>query len=318
MGEHLGDGRTATNLYSLAPGQFTAARDRAVRAARAAGHRDQAARLAALRRPTQPAWAVNQLTRHHPGQLAQLLDVGAAMRTAQAQPDPGALRELVGRRRRLMEELVHTAVQDAADAGERLGDAAVQAVEQTLAAALADPSAADQVAEGRLAAALSVPTALPDLGRPLAAVPDPPDAAPAAGGGTRPSGWQSAQATGKPVTAAPRTRASRSEAAAEQRAQAVAELEQRRRQLEGEAEAAERAAVRAEEDLAGAEERARDTQGEVERAHQVLDRARFAARRAEETRERAADRARGLREQAGRARAAADRVRGEAASRPGR
>ncbi|MCC9312232.1 hypothetical protein LN042_35105, partial [Kitasatospora sp. RB6PN24] len=94
----------AVRLYGLPPNRFIPERDRAVRAARAAGRREDATRLASLRRPTQAAWAVNQLARHHADQLARLLDLGAAMRSAQSRRDTEALRELAGQRHRLLEE----------------------------------------------------------------------------------------------------------------------------------------------------------------------------------------------------------------------
>ncbi|MCC9309578.1 hypothetical protein LN042_21290 [Kitasatospora sp. RB6PN24] len=295
MADHSdADDQVLDDLFRLVPGEFVPARDRAVRAARAEGRREEAAALAALRRPTQAAWAVNQLARNHTPDLAKLLETGARMRAAQARPDPEALRELLGQRRRLLAELVDAAVRDAAGAGERLGDAAMQAVEQTLAAAMADPDAAGRVAAGRLVAALSVPTALPDLGPLLAAVPDPPTPS-RAGGRQR-------------TTTASRTRRQPEHDTAENHRRLVAELEQRRDRLRGQAQAAQRASVKGERDLAGAQEQAERAQGRVEEAQAAVERARFAARRADEARQEAADRLEELRGRAAELQAAAERA----------
>ena len=53
----------ADELYTLRPDGFAAARDDAVKQARAAGHADLARDLGKLRRPTQSAWIVNLLVR---------------------------------------------------------------------------------------------------------------------------------------------------------------------------------------------------------------------------------------------------------------
>ena len=67
-------------LYDLVPGDFVAARDAAAKAARADGDRDTAAQIAALRRPTVVGWLANQLARRREEEMAQFLDLGAALR----------------------------------------------------------------------------------------------------------------------------------------------------------------------------------------------------------------------------------------------
>ena len=84
-------------LYRLPLAEFVAARDRLARQLRAAGDREAARRVAALRRPSVSAWAANQLAQAAPHAMAELLEVGAAL--AQAQQDalagrPGAARRL--------------------------------------------------------------------------------------------------------------------------------------------------------------------------------------------------------------------------------
>jgi hypothetical protein len=84
-------------LYQLPLEQFVATRDQLARRLRAAGDRDRARQVAALRRPPVSAWAANQLAHAAPNALAELLEVGAALRQAQQDAlagQPGAARQL--------------------------------------------------------------------------------------------------------------------------------------------------------------------------------------------------------------------------------
>src|SRR5262249_7708328 len=107
-------------------------------------------RLTALRRPTVPAWAVNALVRD--GAVGPLLDLGERMREAwSAGGDLGALES---ERNTLVDDLVPRARELARDPGRPLRDALAGPGEETLRAAIADPSAAGAVREGRLVQAL--------------------------------------------------------------------------------------------------------------------------------------------------------------------
>jgi hypothetical protein len=84
-------------LYQLPLEQFVATRDQLARRLRAAGDRTTARQVAALRRPPVSAWATNQLAHAAPNALAELLEVGAALRQAQQDAlagQPGAARQL--------------------------------------------------------------------------------------------------------------------------------------------------------------------------------------------------------------------------------
>ncbi|MFC7721708.1 hypothetical protein [Nonomuraea recticatena] len=133
----------ADRLYGLDVSDFIAAREAEARAAKQAGRGDLARQVAALRKPTVAAWAVNQLSRRHPDELAELLDLGEELRAAWAAQDADALAELTARRARLSQRLVRLAPSSGAE------------VEQTLDAATVDADAADQVRQGRLARPLS-------------------------------------------------------------------------------------------------------------------------------------------------------------------
>jgi hypothetical protein len=84
-------------LYQLPLEQFVATRDQLARRLRAAGDRATARQVAALRRPPVSAWATNQLAHAAPNSVAELLEVGAALRQAQQDAltgQPSAARQL--------------------------------------------------------------------------------------------------------------------------------------------------------------------------------------------------------------------------------
>ena len=84
-------------LYRLPLAEFVAGRDQLARQLRAAGDREAARRVAALRRPSISAWAANQLAQAAPHAMAELLEVGADLRQAQQDAlagQPGAARRL--------------------------------------------------------------------------------------------------------------------------------------------------------------------------------------------------------------------------------
>src|SRR6266849_393636 len=132
----------AGELYALSPGDFTAARDERVAQARAAGDRDLARAIGALRRPVVSAWLVNQLAREAGDQVADLVALGEALRQAQQDLDGDRVRELSVQRRRLVAALLAVAKRLAARDGRPAGLQVEREVEATLQAALADTGAA--------------------------------------------------------------------------------------------------------------------------------------------------------------------------------
>lgn len=140
----------ADQLYALLPGEFVAARDEAVRAARSEGDRDTATQVAALRKPTTTAWLVNLLVRDDPALADSLRELGQGLRAAEASLAGAELTALDRQRRQLVAGLVRTARTLARDAGQRVTQAGADEVGQTLLAALADAEAADEVLSGRL------------------------------------------------------------------------------------------------------------------------------------------------------------------------
>jgi len=143
-------------LYTAPPDGFVAARDELVAEAKAAGQTDRAKQLGKLRKPTVAAWVVNLLAIRRPELVDQLVELSAALRSAQRQLKGDALRELTKQRREAVGALVKEAVGLATKADPRnRGKLPVAEVEATLTAAVSDAEVAEQVRSGRLVRAAS-------------------------------------------------------------------------------------------------------------------------------------------------------------------
>jgi hypothetical protein len=181
----------AAELYALAPGAFTAARNERAKLLRREGQRELAQQVARLAKPTVSAWAVNALAGRGAEALARVVALGAQLREAQEGLDAARLRSLAKERARLLAEAVAAARGAADESGIAVSDAAAAEIEQTLRAAMADAQASAAIRSGLLlhalegngldpvdlAGAVAVPEAL-DRPTPAADVPR------AAGGGS--------------------------------------------------------------------------------------------------------------------------------------
>lgn len=149
------------DLYALDPGEFTAARDALAKRLKAEGDKAAAAEVKALRRPTQAAWAVNQVVRRHPDLVDAVVEAGRALVAAQETLLGGGgrddLRSAMAARR--------DAVAAATRAGVALaGEAHRDAIHATFDAAATDDEAAEAVRGGRLAKELDPPSSFALLG----------------------------------------------------------------------------------------------------------------------------------------------------------
>jgi hypothetical protein len=144
----------AEELYGLPAAEFTAARDRMAVERRRAGETAVAAAIKKLRRPMASAWSVNQLARVDSERVAELLDIGEEMRTAQARLDGEQLRRLSQDGQRIIAELGRHARRIAGEADQPLSEEGGREVDETLRAALADPEAGEAVRSGCLVRAL--------------------------------------------------------------------------------------------------------------------------------------------------------------------
>lgn len=146
----------ADELYNADRDDFTALREQRAAEAREAGDKELATRIHRLRKPTSAAWLVNRLARHRPDEVAQLADLGEALRQAHS--------ELAGDRLRTLSRQRHRLVRSLAEQASEVGDVPVSEsinaeITATLDAAVADADSARAVTEGRLTSALQPPDA---------------------------------------------------------------------------------------------------------------------------------------------------------------
>lgn len=152
------------DLYALPLSEFTAARDALAKELRAAGDKDAAAEVKALRKPTVGAWAVNQVVRDHPDLLKVVIASGSAIREALSSGDRDAIRGATKARRDAVAAATKAAVKLA-------GESHRDAIAGTFDAAAVDDAAAELVRAGRLTKELDAPSGfglddMPDLPAP--------------------------------------------------------------------------------------------------------------------------------------------------------
>jgi hypothetical protein len=142
--------RDLDRLYGLPREEFTSARNALVSELKKAGRKDEADEVQALKKPSVSAWAVNQLARQHPEEVAELVKAGDALRKAQRDVLAGKtgadVREASRAQHELADELVDAARQILAGATQ----ATAQKISGTLRAASTDPAAAKLLRKGRL------------------------------------------------------------------------------------------------------------------------------------------------------------------------
>jgi hypothetical protein len=145
----------ADELYGLPLDEFTPARNALARELRGSGRREEASEVAALRKPSVAAWAVNQLVRTQGKGVDELFGAGDALRAAHDQVlagrgDAASLRSAVAREREAVEALTATARGLLTSQGHELSPTIIDRVSDTLHAAALDDDARAQVRDGRL------------------------------------------------------------------------------------------------------------------------------------------------------------------------
>jgi hypothetical protein len=148
-------------LFGLPLDRFIAEREVLVKELRGIGDREAADRAKALRKPTVPAWALNQLARQDPRGVSDLLDLGARLRDAQRRAisggDAGPLREATEERRAVVGRLARVAAEILQGTGTGSGPHEDE-ITSTLEAAAADEEAAELLRAGRLERPLRPPS----------------------------------------------------------------------------------------------------------------------------------------------------------------
>lgn len=136
----------ADELFAGTREDFTATRTERAAEARAAGDRDLAKRITALRKPTVAAWVVNQIVRRHPEDMAVLADLADELGAAQRHGSGDRLRTAMHQRRELLGRLDARA----REIGGQLTADVAGLVATTFQAALVDGRALHEVLAGRL------------------------------------------------------------------------------------------------------------------------------------------------------------------------
>jgi hypothetical protein len=128
------------NLYQLPPGEFIAARNALARQLREQGKEEEAKRVAALRKPSEALWLVNQMSHKAPAAVRALIEATEKMRDIQHQGRSGdELRDAMRQQREALQKLLGIAP---------ISQSVQRRVQNTLqAAARSEPEA---LREGRL------------------------------------------------------------------------------------------------------------------------------------------------------------------------
>lgn len=145
----------AAELYGGTPAQFVARRSALVKAAREAKDREAAKDVAALRKPSGAAWALNQVVRRCGEVVALMRHLGVRLRHAQSTLDAAGLAALRAERDEALATLVSAARELCADEGQTLTEAVEREVRDTAIAALADAAAEEVAWSGVLTRGLS-------------------------------------------------------------------------------------------------------------------------------------------------------------------
>lgn len=143
------------DLYGLPLDRFTPERNALAKELRAEGQGEEATRVAAMRKPSVAAWAVNQLVRTQRREVKELFGAGDALQKAQSEllagrGDAGALRDAADRERDAVDTLTAKARGLLSAEGHELTRATLERVSETLNAAALDEAARAQVQDGCL------------------------------------------------------------------------------------------------------------------------------------------------------------------------
>ena len=141
-------------LYSAPLDKFVERRNEFARSLRKDANRQAADEVRKLRKPTLPAWTVNQLARREKMRLRGLLTAGERLRKAHEEllvgGSPEALQQGRDGERRAIAELVGAAEALLKEAGHPASEATLERVSETLHAAVVDEGIGRRVREGRL------------------------------------------------------------------------------------------------------------------------------------------------------------------------
>ena len=135
-------------LYALPPEGFIGRRTDLVKTARAAGDKELAAAIGAIRKPSKSAALLNRFAADHPERIEELVALAGSLRRAERELDGNTLRALTQRRRAVVGAL-------SKEAGAAVSGGVAEEITATLNAALADDAVATNLQQGTLVEAAS-------------------------------------------------------------------------------------------------------------------------------------------------------------------
>jgi hypothetical protein len=244
-------------LFTLSVDEFVERRNELAASLRKDGNREAADEVKGLRKPTVPAWTVNQLARREKMRLRGLLTAGERLRKAHEKllggGSPEALQAARDDERAAIAELAGAAASLLTEAGHPASEATLDRVRETLHAAAADAEIGQRVRAGRL---------------------EREEAVTGFGFGSAPSVARAKPAKQTTRDAAREKRAREQKADREKKARKKRKAEERLREARNALREAERAVQRQARELERSEAALRRRQAEAERAEQELEQAR--------------------------------------------
>jgi hypothetical protein len=144
----------ASDLYALPLDEFTRARNELAKEIAAGGDKAAADAVRNLRKPSVPAWVVNQVSRRDPKGIAGLFDTGKQLRAAQQKlirsGDTAAVKEATTEERRAVRALLDVAKSILNDAGHAPNEATLERIADTLYATAVHDEGRELVRKGTL------------------------------------------------------------------------------------------------------------------------------------------------------------------------
>ena len=139
------------DLYGAPLAEFTQLRNDIVKTLKSGGKKEEAAQVTKLKRPTVPAWAVNQLARREADRVERLIEIQHSLGDA---GDAKTLQRLGSERRRAVTELTEAARKILSENGQSATAATLEKISSTLLAATSEDEQ-DVLRRGRLERELS-------------------------------------------------------------------------------------------------------------------------------------------------------------------
>lgn len=141
-------------LYALPLAEFTREREDLAKRLRKDGDRDAADQVHALKKPSIPAWAINQVRRDRPDDVRRLLEVTEELHRVYEGIASAGARERLGEASDMQRDLIRSLTRCAAQLLEAGGHAASETtllkVADTLRAAALDEELREEIADGRV------------------------------------------------------------------------------------------------------------------------------------------------------------------------